>query len=98
MRTPKTTTLFVLAVVLLLIGGAAESGYYSAAKPVLRPDGVHVVGADGRALVQRDMGKYYRLNAPSFALMGCSAGLFGWWLIRVSRLVYGSFLEGRKQS
>src|SRR5947207_659905 len=98
MRTPKTTTLLVLAVVLLLISGAAESGYYPAAKPVLGPEGAPLVGADGRALVQRDMVKFYRLNAPTFALMGCSAGLFGWWLIRVSRHVYGSFLEGRKQS
>jgi hypothetical protein len=98
MRAPKTTTIFVLAVVLLVIGGAAESGYYPAAKPVLGPDGASVLGADGRALVHRDMGKFYRLNAPAFALMGCSACLFGWWLIRVSRHVYGWFLEGRKQS
>jgi hypothetical protein len=98
MRNPKTTKLFVLAVLVLVLAGAAMPGYYPASKPVLGSDRSPLLGADGRPVVHQDMAKYYRLNAPAFALMGCSACLFGWWLIRVSRHVYGSFHEGRKQS
>jgi len=98
MRTPKTATLFALAIVLLLTGGASESGYYPAARPVLGPDGAPLVGADGRVLLHRDMAKFYRLNAPTFVLMGCSAGLFGWWLVRVSRQLYGCVFDGGKES
>jgi hypothetical protein len=95
MRTPKTTTLFVLAVVVLIVSGALVSGYYPAAKPVLGPDGSPLIGADGRAVVHRDMAKYYRVNAPAFALMGCSACLFLWWLIRVARYFYACFVQRR---
>jgi len=98
MRAPKTMRLFVLAVVLLIGSGALVSGYYPAPKPVLGPDGSPLIGADGKPVVYRDMANYYRLNAPAYALMGCSAFLFGWWLIRVSRQLYGSFVDARKAS
>src|SRR6266699_6855018 len=95
MRAHKTMTLFVLAVVLLIVSGALVSGYYPPALPVLGPDGSPVLGPDGRAVVHRDMAEYYRLNAPAFALMGCSACLFLWWFIRVSRHLYACFLQRR---
>lgn len=86
-RAPKTTTLFVLAVVVLVISGALVSGYYPALKPVLGPDGT--------AVLARDMAKYYRVNAPAFALLGCSGLLFIWWLIRVSKYLYVCFVQKR---
>ena|SRR5436309_4578017 len=98
MRTPSTTTLFVLAVLLLLLGSAAESGYYPAATPVVGPDGTPLVGTDGRTVVHRDMEKYYRLNAPAFAMMGSGLGFFDWGLVRVSRRCYAHVFKARKQS
>ena len=98
MRKVSTTGILVLAVLLLLIGGAFVSDYAPAAKPVLGPDGVPIHGPDGRPVLHRDMEKYYRLNRPAFILMGCSACVFGWWVVRVSKRLYHCYQEGANGS
>ena len=95
MRAPKTTTLLVLAAVLFIVGEVLMTGYYPALEPVLGPDGSPLIGVDGRAMMGRDMASYYRVNAPQFALIGCSACLFVWWSARVSKLLYASFAQRR---
>jgi hypothetical protein len=81
MRAPKTITLLSLAIVLFVVSEGLMSGYF--------PAPVAVIGANGQPGVHRDMAEYYRLNAPAFVLMGCSALIFGWWLVRAAKHVYG---------
>ncbi len=98
MRAPKTVTILVLSVGMLLLSGAFKPAYFPAAKPVLSADGSPVLGPDGKPVVHRDMAKYYRLNRTSFVLMGTSACLFGWWMVRVSKHLYACYREGRNAS
>jgi hypothetical protein len=90
--------ILVLALALLIIGGGFVTNYAPAAVPVLGPDRSPLRGPDGRPVVHRDMAKYYRLNRTAFILMGCSACLFGWCLVRGSRHLYGRYEEGRNES
>jgi hypothetical protein len=86
---------------------AFVSGYYVEEKPLLVREGMRVldtngsilpvgtplVGTNGSILLSRNMVPYHRVNAAPFALMGLSACLFIWWLIRASRHLYASFIQ-----
>lgn len=82
---PRTKMLFVAAVVLLLASTLLLTGYYPPQHPSLGSDGRLILGADGKALLTRDWQAYYRLNAVSFVLLAASAGVFGWWFLRLAR-------------
>jgi len=96
MRT-STATFLLLAVVSLVVGSMLMSGNSPAALPVLSPDGSPLIGEDGSVVVHRNMTEYYRSNAPAFALMGCSACLFAWCLLRAAKHLFGFFIP-RKAS
>jgi hypothetical protein len=100
MRTPRTTTLglLVLAIILFFFGEILMTGYYPALRPVIGADGSPLIGADGKPVMGRNMAKFYRVNMPSYVCLACSASLFGWWLIRVLKYLYGSHVRGDKES
>jgi hypothetical protein len=89
MRTPKTKTIFWLAVGLLVLSAVWIPNYYPAPIPVLASDGAPLLKPDGSPVVHRDMREIYRYNTPAFIFLGCSICLFGWWLVRVCRGLYG---------
>ena len=88
MRAPQSKTLFFLAVGLFVLTTISIPGYYPAPVPVLAPDGSTLLGPDGKPIVHRDMASFYRYMMPGFIFLTGSVCLFGWWLIRVARLLY----------
>src|SRR5947208_34567 len=88
MHAPKTKTLVWLSLVLFFVGAASIPNYYPAPFPVLASDGSPLLNPDGSPVDHRDMTEYYRYNTPAFIFLGCSVCLFGWWLVRVFRILY----------
>lgn len=88
MTKPQTKTIFFLALAFLIASQFFNTVYYPAAQPVYGPDGLQVIGADGRPVFHRDMADYFRILRPMFALLACSGCLFAWWLLRVARDIY----------
>lgn len=87
MRTPSTKTLIVLAVLSFAGSAFVSTDYYPAPIPVLGLDGLPMHGADGKVLVHRDMGSFYRMMLPAWILLFCCAVFVIWLLVR--------FLYGR---
>jgi hypothetical protein len=89
MRAPQTKTLFFLAIVLFVLTSISIAPNYPAPFPVLGADGKQLIGPDGRPIVHRDMASFYRDMIPGFIFSAGCLFAFGWWLIRILRLMYG---------
>ena len=88
MRAPRTITIFWLAVGLAILGAVSIPNYYPAPVTVLGPDGAPLLGANGKAVVHREMGSYYRYVLPGLLCFAGSICLLGWCLLRKLRSLF----------
>jgi len=89
MVSPKTTTLFILAIALLFLACISIPSFHLVPVPRYNPKGTQPLDENGMPMMNYDIDQYYHYNIFAFIFLGCSVCFFLWWLIRIVRPLFG---------